>query len=219
MERLVPRQVPRDAVSLPELDLPVLRSCSRRRICASTCRRSISTRKIPPLPISSPPGYAAELAKKHGLMKTLGWWHDTWALNEERIDEGVFLEDCWRTMQQEREILLDELKNDPPSLLVSVFTATDSVSHMFWRLIDPQHPRYDAALAAKYGDAIEQTYERMDAIVGDVMRHHEARRHADHRLRSRLPFLAQGIQHQHLAGAERFHDAQESRRAGEAVQP
>jgi predicted AlkP superfamily phosphohydrolase/phosphomutase len=123
----------------------------------------------PPLPISSPPEYSAELAKKHGLMKTLGWWHDTWALNEERIDEGTFLEDTWRTMQQEREILLDELKNDPPSLLVAVFTATDSVSHMFYRLIDPQHPRYDAALAAKYGNAIELTYERMDAIVGDVI--------------------------------------------------
>ncbi len=124
----------------------------------------------PALPISSPPEFSAELVKKHGLMKTLGWWHDTWALNEERIGEGVFLEDCWRTMQQEREILLDELKNDPASLTVAVFTATDSVSHMFWRLTDPQHPRYDAALAAKYGDAIEQTYERMDAIVGDVER-------------------------------------------------
>ncbi|MGA3324076.1 MAG: alkaline phosphatase family protein [Terriglobia bacterium] len=123
-----------------------------------------------PLPLSSPSGYTAELAKKHGLMKTLGWWHDTWALNEERIDEGVFLEDCWRTMQQEREILLDELRNDPPSLLVSIFTATDSVSHMFYRLIDPKHPRYDPKLAAQYGDAIEQTYVRMDAIVGDVMR-------------------------------------------------
>jgi predicted AlkP superfamily phosphohydrolase/phosphomutase len=123
-----------------------------------------------PLPISSPPGYVAEIARKHGLMKTLGWWHDTWALNEERIDEGVFLEDCWRTMQQEREILLDELKNDPPSLLVSVFTATDSVSHMFWRLTDPQSPRFDADLAARYGNAIELTYERMDAIVGDVMK-------------------------------------------------
>ncbi len=123
-----------------------------------------------PLPISSPPGYAGELAKQHGLMKTLGWWHDTWALNEERIDEGVFLEDCWRNMQQEREILLGELQNDPPSLMVAVFTATDSVSHMFYRLIDTKSPRYDAALAAKYGDAIEKTYERMDAIVGDVMR-------------------------------------------------
>jgi predicted AlkP superfamily phosphohydrolase/phosphomutase len=124
----------------------------------------------PPVPLSYPADYTAALAKKHGLMKTLGWWHDTWALNEERIDEGVFLEDCFRTMQQEREVLLDELKSDPPSLLVSVFTATDSVSHMFFRLLDPTHPRYDAELARKYGDAIERTYVKMDEIVGDVMR-------------------------------------------------
>jgi len=123
-----------------------------------------------PLPISSPPDYIVELVRKHGLMKTLGWWHDTWALNEERIDEGVFLEDCFRTMQQEREVLLDELKNDPPSLLVSVFTATDSVSHMFYRFLDPTHPRYDAELAKTYGDAIERTYVKMDEVVGDVMR-------------------------------------------------
>jgi len=123
-----------------------------------------------PIPVSFPSSYAGELVKKHGLMKTLGWWHDTWALNEERIDEGVFLEDCWRTMDQWRDITVDELKNDPPSLLVSVSTATDSVSHMFWRLIDPQHPRYDAELAAKYGDAIERTYEKMDAAVGEVVR-------------------------------------------------
>ncbi|MFB3922320.1 MAG: alkaline phosphatase family protein [Terriglobia bacterium] len=122
----------------------------------------------PPLAISSPSGFTAELVKKHGLIKTLGWWHDTWALNEEKIDEGVFLEDTFRTMQTQAEITLDELKNDPPSLLVSVFTATDSVSHMFFRLIDPQHPRYDADLAEKYGDAILKTYERMDQVVGDV---------------------------------------------------
>jgi predicted AlkP superfamily phosphohydrolase/phosphomutase len=55
-------------------------------------------------------------------------------------------------------------------LLVSVFLATDHISHMFFRLIDPGHPRYDAELAEKYGDAILQSYERMDRIVGDVER-------------------------------------------------
>jgi len=122
----------------------------------------------PPFPLSDPADYTAELAKKHGLMKTLGWWHDTWALNEEKIDEGVFLEDTFRTMQQQAEITLDELKNDPPSLLVSVFTATDSVSHMFFRLMDPQHPRYDPELAKQYGDAVLRSYARMDEIVGAV---------------------------------------------------
>ncbi len=124
----------------------------------------------PALPISYPEDYTRKLAKKFGLFKTLGWWHDTWALNEERIDEGVFLQDMFRTMKLQEAITLDELKNDAPSLMVSIFTATDSVSHMFWRLIDPRHPRYDPALAAKYGDAILLVYERMDQIVGEVER-------------------------------------------------
>ena len=119
--------------------------------------------------ITSPESYAGELVKKHGLMKTLGWWHDTWALNEEKTDEGVFLEDTLRTMDQQARIVIDELESDPPSLLVSVFTATDSVSHMFYRLIDSEHPRYDADLAARHGDAILQSYMRMDRIVGEVL--------------------------------------------------
>jgi predicted AlkP superfamily phosphohydrolase/phosphomutase len=122
----------------------------------------------PSLPISYPENYTAQLARKFGLLKTIGWWHDTWALNEEKISDGVFLQDLFRTMNKQEEITLDALKNDPPSLLVSVFTATDSVSHMFWRLIDPQSPRYDAAAAANYGDAILRVYERMDQIVGQV---------------------------------------------------
>ncbi len=124
----------------------------------------------PPLAISEPSDYVAELARRHGLMKTIGWWHDTWALNEEKIDEGVFLDDLFSTMETLSQVTLDELKNDAPSLLVSIFTSTDSVSHMFYRLLDPQHPRYDPVLAAKYGDAIRRVYERMDGVVGEVER-------------------------------------------------
>jgi predicted AlkP superfamily phosphohydrolase/phosphomutase len=122
----------------------------------------------PVFPVSYPKDYTAELVKQHGFFKTIGWWHDTWALNEEKIGEGVFLEDLFDTMKSLEDITLDELKNDPPSLLVSVFTSTDSVQHMFFRLIDPQHPRYDPELAAKYGDAILHVYERMDRVVGEV---------------------------------------------------
>jgi predicted AlkP superfamily phosphohydrolase/phosphomutase len=122
----------------------------------------------PVLPVSYPADYSVELAKEIGPFKTLGWWHDTWALNEEKIDEGVFLEDLFDTMKTLEDITLDELKNDPPSLMVSIFTSTDSVQHMFFRLIDPQHPRYDPVLAAKYGDAILRVYEQMDKVVGEV---------------------------------------------------
>ncbi len=124
----------------------------------------------PIFPVSDPADYTAELVKKQGLFKTLGWWHDTWALNEEKIDEQVFLEDMFRTMETQAEITLDELKNDPPTLLVSIFTSTDSASHMFFRLLDPGHPRYDPELARQYGDAILRVYERMDRVVGEVER-------------------------------------------------
>jgi predicted AlkP superfamily phosphohydrolase/phosphomutase len=40
---------------------------------------------------------------------------------------------------------------------------------MMWRLIDPQHPMYDKALAARFGDSIERVYRRCDEFVGEVM--------------------------------------------------
>ena len=47
---------------------------------------------------------------------------------------------------------------------------------MMWRLIDPQHPMYDKALAAKFGDSIERVYRRCDDFVGEVMSRVEPRR-------------------------------------------
>jgi predicted AlkP superfamily phosphohydrolase/phosphomutase len=124
----------------------------------------------PILPISYPADFSAQLARTYGLYKTLGWWHDTWALNEERISDGVFLQDCWRTSKKLEDMTLDELRHNPPSLMVSIFTFTDSIQHMFFRLIDPKHPRYDPVEAKQYGDAILQAYEHMDEIVGRVMK-------------------------------------------------
>ena len=124
--------------------------------------------KDPVLPVTYPAGWSKQLADQFGDFKTLGWWHDTWALNEERIGEDVFLQDLFRTMDSERKILLDQLQNHPPSLMVSIFTSTDSVSHMFWRMTDPQSPRYDPVLAKKYGGAILSVYEQMDKVVGEV---------------------------------------------------
>jgi predicted AlkP superfamily phosphohydrolase/phosphomutase len=123
----------------------------------------------PPYPISSPSDYAAQLEKACGTFKTLGWAHDTWALNEERIDEKVFLEDVFETFQQHAKLLSHELTSDRASCTVAVFTATDSVSHMFYRLLDPSHPRYDARLAEQYGNAILETYRKMDEVIGRVM--------------------------------------------------
>jgi predicted AlkP superfamily phosphohydrolase/phosphomutase len=120
----------------------------------------------PPVPISKPNRYSADAARRIGLYKTLGWPEDTWALNEEKIDEKVFLEDLNYSFDRQRALVIDAMNHLNPDLFVSVFQATDKVQHMFWRLIDPKHPMYNRRLAEKYGGAIDRTYMRCDSLVG-----------------------------------------------------
>ena len=122
----------------------------------------------PAISVTEPHGYAADLHGAVGDFKTVGWNHETWGLNEERIDEDAFMEDIFQTMSKTEEITFRELDSRNAELFISVFVETDRTSHMMYRLMDPDHPRYDAELAAKHGDAIRQTYRRMDEIIGKV---------------------------------------------------
>ena len=110
-----------------------------------------------------------DLSEKHGLFKTLGWAADTWALNEERIPEEVFLEDLWEYVGQYRQIMMEFLKSDEP-LFVDVFSFTDRIGHMFWHHLDQSHPLYEPAKAEKYAKVMLQAYQKMDEIVGDVIK-------------------------------------------------
>jgi predicted AlkP superfamily phosphohydrolase/phosphomutase len=125
----------------------------------------------PYAPISQPNAFAGEIADDLGhLYKTVGWDHDTSALNAEVIDEAAFLSDMNAVEVDRKRMLLSRLARSDWQLLVWVSTAPDRASHMFYRLTDPQHPRYDAALAKRYGNAIEREYQRMDATVSDVLK-------------------------------------------------
>ena len=119
--------------------------------------------------LSSPRKFSKELAEELGLYKTLGWAEDTWALNEERLDEKAFLEDLFLTEKKIKEIMFHELSQSNWRLFVGVFEGTDRAQHMFWRTIDPQHPAYDASDAEKYGGVILKTYQDMDRTVGEVI--------------------------------------------------
>jgi predicted AlkP superfamily phosphohydrolase/phosphomutase len=120
----------------------------------------------PPVPISKPNRYSADVARRIGLYKTVGWPEDTWALNEEKIDERIFLEDLNYSFDRQRALVIDAMNHLNPDLFVTVFQATDKVQHMFWRLIDPQHPMYNRRLAEQYGGAIDRTYMRCDSLTG-----------------------------------------------------
>jgi predicted AlkP superfamily phosphohydrolase/phosphomutase len=126
--------------------------------------------RLPPgFEISTPPGYARELVRRFGRFKTMGWAIDTWSIQSGTLSEPAFLEDVAATVAHERKMLAALLQEDR-RLSVHYFEFPDRVAHVFWRFRDPKHPAYDAALAAKYGDAVEKSYETMDAIVGETAR-------------------------------------------------
>ncbi len=124
--------------------------------------------RLPPgFAISSPRGFATDLVRDFGRFKTMGWAIDTWSVQSGTLPEDAFLEDVAATVASDRRIL-GSLLTGRERLLVHYFEFTDRVAHVFWRFRDPQHPAYDAVLAKKYGDAVEKSYETVDAIVGDA---------------------------------------------------
>jgi predicted AlkP superfamily phosphohydrolase/phosphomutase len=126
-------------------------------------------RNLPPgFNISAPAKWAQQLARDHGLYKTLGWQIDTWAISEGFADEQMFWDDMTFTVAQDRK-MFDAFLGGDEELMVQCFEFPDRVGHVFWRLMDPKHPAYNEALHAKWGDALLRSYQLMDAIVGDAM--------------------------------------------------
>src|SRR5256885_15198438 len=79
------------------------------------------------------------------------------------------MDDLFSAFDDRAHVSCQRLHAKEWDLLVGVIESTDRVQHMMWRLIDPQHPMYDRALAAKYGDAIQLVYMKCDEFGGEGM--------------------------------------------------
>jgi predicted AlkP superfamily phosphohydrolase/phosphomutase len=124
----------------------------------------------PPVPMSYPDGFSAELYREIGNYRTLGWAEATWPLDEGRMDEKTFMDDLMVAFDDRARVILHRIDAKDWDLMVGVIESTDRVQHMMWRLIDPKHPSYDAKLAAQFGDSIERVYRHADDFVGEVVR-------------------------------------------------
>ena len=128
--------------------------------------------ELPPaiVDLSYPRSYSGQLAKELGdLYWTQGWAEDTWAYNEELISDDVFLQEIDMIETRREDMVWNELQKKDWNMFIGVFQATDRIQHMFFRLLDETHPRYDPDEAAIYGDQILKSYQRADAFVGRVM--------------------------------------------------
>ncbi|MBZ5614192.1 MAG: alkaline phosphatase family protein [Acidobacteriia bacterium] len=123
----------------------------------------------PALPISTPSGYSRDLAEQIGEFHTQGIAEDTKALTAGVLDDKEFLEQSHTVLAEHRRAFDAEFPKFHQGLFFFYFSSLDLNAHMLWRLIDPQHPAYDAALSAQYGTALEEFYEQMDQVLGEVL--------------------------------------------------
>src|SRR6266576_6163970 len=123
----------------------------------------------PDLPISHPVTYSIYLAKLFGPYATLGLAEDTWALNEEVLDDQAFLDQCYSNHEDRERMFFDALEKTRDGLCACVFDTTDRIQHMFWRYLEEDHPAVRDVPQDQKPRVIEDLYDRMDTLIGRVM--------------------------------------------------
>jgi predicted AlkP superfamily phosphohydrolase/phosphomutase len=124
----------------------------------------------PLFPISEPFEYASDLAREIGLFYTTGMVEDHTGLNNERISEAAFLDQCATAWREREAMMLNALEAFDDGLFYVLFDTPDRIQHLFWRYREPDHPANrglppDPAFIPTIDDA----YRRCDAIVGRAM--------------------------------------------------
>jgi predicted AlkP superfamily phosphohydrolase/phosphomutase len=129
--------------------------------------------EAPRFPISSPPDYAAQLAREIGPFYTAGMVEDHAGLNNERFDERVYLHHCAEVMAERERMMLHELNRTREGFFFCLFDTPDRLQHMFWRFQEPNHPanrqRSESPRAPAWVAAIEEHYRACDAVVGKAL--------------------------------------------------
>ncbi len=126
--------------------------------------------EMPLFPISAPPGFAQELTEALGTFHTTGMVEDHTGLNNDRLDEWAFLDQCEEVWNEREAMMLHELERFDEGLFYCLFDTPDRVQHMFWRFREPDHPaNLGAAPPAEFVPVVEEQYRRADEVLGHVL--------------------------------------------------
>lgn len=123
----------------------------------------------PAMPVSHPPGYAAELARATGRFYTQGMPEDTKAFKTGVLTAAEFLAQARIAGDENRQQYTHVLDRFEDGLLFYYFGNVDQVSHMMWRARDPEHPGFNAVSDAPNARVIEELYQGLDAVVADTL--------------------------------------------------
>jgi predicted AlkP superfamily phosphohydrolase/phosphomutase len=119
--------------------------------------------------ISTPAGYARELAAAIGPYATGGMVEDHTGRNNGRLSEEAFLEHCELAWREREAMMLHELGRFDEGFFFCLFDTPDRVQHMFWKDREPDHPGHLGRPAGPDRGIIEEHYRRADAMVARAL--------------------------------------------------
>jgi predicted AlkP superfamily phosphohydrolase/phosphomutase len=123
----------------------------------------------PMFPLSEPANYAKELSDRIGLFSTLGMAEDHNGLNNGRLDEAAYLQQCELVLGERERTMRFELDRFREGLFFMLFDTPDRVQHMLWRFRDPEHPGFEPDRSPELATRIEEHYRRCDALLSPVL--------------------------------------------------
>ena len=123
----------------------------------------------PAMPISTPPKFATELSGATGRYYTQGMPEDTRAFTSGVFDDDEFLTQAAMAAAENRKQYSQVLEGFEGGLLFYYFGNLDQVSHVMWRMMDPDHPAHDSIADRPYRQVIENLYIEADDVVGETL--------------------------------------------------
>ena len=117
-------------------------------------------------PFVHPPSLKRELVDHFGKID-----HDVRFLGFMSTDRrrAQVLAEMEKIDRQWAAIALYLLEHHPQDVMMFVFMSIDTVQHYFWQYMDCSHFLYDPKAKPLFGNAVRQVYERLDAVVGELI--------------------------------------------------
>jgi predicted AlkP superfamily phosphohydrolase/phosphomutase len=123
----------------------------------------------PAVRMAEPAEFVQDVSSSLGLFYTTGFQEDHKALSNGVFSDDEFVRQAEMVLQERLALLDYALADYDDGLLFFYFSSTDLQSHMLWWDSDEEHPTRSAADAKRYFGHIRQLYQRLDALVGDML--------------------------------------------------
>jgi len=124
----------------------------------------------PIMRISEPEDFAVEIAKEAGPFYTVGFQEAYKARNNNVFTDKEYAIQTEMVLQTRLKLLNYAMEHYEDGLLFFYFSSTDLQSHFFWWDTDKKNPVRLPSEARMYHQHIAGLYERMDTILGDILK-------------------------------------------------